>query len=173
LAYARHPRIFGRTAPTPTARCEPADQVGKGGKRVVKEHDAEARDQSVIGLFRRSRRRHVRNFKGDGAFIGSFAAASQFEQGQRERSRERHSPLAPGAGSPASSRRHRTRCWRSYMARRDSAHGPAVHRQGVSIASMPASWARHFSPRAVAQSVAAGFSFMIPILPIECWWRGE
>src|ERR1700692_5145839 len=42
---------------------------------------------------------------------------------------------------------------------------------GVSIASMPASWARHFSPRAAVQSEAAVCSFMIPILPIECWWR--
>jgi hypothetical protein len=43
----------------------------------------------------------------------------------------------------------------------------------VSIASMRASWARHFSPRAAVQSVAAEFSFMSPILPIEYWWRGE
>jgi len=53
-----------------------ASQVGKGGKRIVKEHDAEARDQLVIGLFRPCRCRHLRNFKADGAFIGSFPAAS-------------------------------------------------------------------------------------------------
>jgi hypothetical protein len=34
------------------------------------------RQSPVIGIFRRYRCRHVRNFKGDGAFIGSFAAAS-------------------------------------------------------------------------------------------------
>src|ERR1700688_3612547 len=38
----------------------------------------------MIGLVRRSRRRHVRNFKADGAFLGSFAAASQFDQGRKE-----------------------------------------------------------------------------------------
>jgi hypothetical protein len=31
---------------------------------------------------------------------------------------------------------------------------------GASIASMRGSWSRHFSPRAVAQSDAEGFSFM-------------
>jgi hypothetical protein len=50
--------------------------MGKGGKRIVNEPDAQERGQSVIGVFRRSRCRHIRNFKGDGAFIESFAAAS-------------------------------------------------------------------------------------------------
>jgi hypothetical protein len=29
------------------------------------------------------------------------------------------------------------------------------------------------SPRAEVQSVAAGFSFMMPNVPIEGWWRGD
>jgi hypothetical protein len=45
-----------------------------GGKRIVKNHETEARDQPVIGLFRRSCVRHFRNFKGGGALIGRFAA---------------------------------------------------------------------------------------------------
>jgi len=57
---------------------------GTDGQRIVKEHYSETRDQSVIGHFRRRRRRHVRNFEGDGAFIGSFAAASQLDQSRRE-----------------------------------------------------------------------------------------
>ena len=83
----RHPRIFGRTAQhregEPTVRREPAHHVGKGGWRILEEHNAEARDQPLIEHSRRSSSRHISNLEGDGMILGSFTAASEFDQGLR------------------------------------------------------------------------------------------
>src|SRR5262245_58224750 len=53
FTHSEEPWIFGSTSPDreseSTARSEPVEQVGKRCRRIVKEHHAEARDESIVG----------------------------------------------------------------------------------------------------------------------------
>src|SRR5260370_20586299 len=88
ITHARHPRIVRRTSPDregePTAGREPAGQVGKRAKRIIEEHHAEARDQSLVRNSGRRPRRYVRSFESDGTVIGRCAMPSQLDQRWRD-----------------------------------------------------------------------------------------
>ena len=105
----------------------------------------------ATGFLRHGRRRHVRNFEGDGASHRIVCG------------REPRFLPVPAAGSQRRPPPHRYR--RSRRARRDSAHGSAVHRQ----MDISASGARHFF--GARRSVAAGFSFTIPNSNRKCQFR--
>ncbi len=108
LAQARHPRIIRRRAPDregeAPAGLQPAGEFGEGGRRIVVEHDAEARDQAVVRHSGGGAACQVRKRRRCALVAGLIGPAPPRSKPARCRSRALAAPRAPGAqwqGGPA------------------------------------------------------------------------